>query len=131
MDVNVESCFVRECIKKEYRERVQFELQSKKHRQKAMSRFAHDCVKILQVGYETVTASELVRILDTASDKEPCYLIMDGEGDGKTMPLSQAKVLLQNAYMPVILISSRCIVIKPEAEGGQPTFYVFTKGDSK
>lgn len=131
MDVNVESGFVRECIKKEYRERVQFELQSKKHRQKAMSRFAHDCGKILQNGYKMCKASELAEFFDAVPDKALCYLISDGEGDGTTMPLKQAKELMQNTYMPLILISSHFTVIKPEAEGGQPTFYVFMKGDTK
>lgn len=125
MDVNVESRFVRECIKKEYRERLQFELQSKKHRQKAMSRFAHDCEGILQDGYQTATASELARILDAVSEKEPCYLITDGAGDGTSMPMQKARELLQNAYMPVILISPVMSVIKPEAEGGRAAYYVF------
>lgn len=125
MDLGTESCFVRECIKKEYRERLEFELQSKKHRQKAMSRFAHDCVKILQVGYQTVTANELARLLGAVSEKESCYLITDGVGDGTTMPMQKARELLQNAYMPVILISPGLVVIKPEAEGGSAAYYVF------
>lgn len=127
MDVMAESCFVRECIKKEYRERIQIELQSKKHRQKAIARFAHDCVEILQGGYETVTASDLARIFDALSEKELCYLITDGAGDATTMPMQKARELLQNAYLPVILISSRFAVIKPEVEGGRTAYYVFTK----
>ena len=131
MDVMAESCFVRACIKKEYRERIQFELQSKKHRQKAMSRFAHDCVGILQGGYQTVTASELARVLDAVSEKEPCYLITDGAGDGTDMPMQKARELLQNAYMPVILISPGFFVIKPEAEDGRAEYYVFAKGEAR
>lgn len=131
MDAMAESCFVRECIKKEHRERIQFELQSKKHRQKAMSRFAHECVNILQDGYKTVTASELTLLLNAVSENEPCYLITNGAGDGTTMPMQKARELLQNAYMPVILLSSRLSVIKPEVEGGCAAYYIFTKGDAR
>ena len=122
MDVNVESGFVRDCIKKEYRERLQFELQSKKHRQKALSRFAHDCQSILQNTYQTRKASELTELWATVPENTPCYLISDGAGDGTTLPLSQAKVLLQNACMPLLLISSRYTVIKPDTEGGRSTY---------
>ena len=90
-----------------------------------MSRFAYDCEGILQDGYQTATASELARLLASVSEKEPCYLITDGAGDGTTMPMQKARELLQNAYMPVILISPGLSVVKPEVEGGRAAYYVF------
>ena len=78
-----------------------------------------------------MTASELARVLDAVSEKEPCYLITDGAGDGTDMPMQKARELLQNAYMPVILISPGFFVIKPEVEGGCAEYYVFAKGEAR
>ena len=48
MDFSIENKFVKEYIKKEYQERLLFELQSKKHREKAIARFAHSSETILK-----------------------------------------------------------------------------------
>ncbi|MBE6697727.1 MAG: hypothetical protein E7581_04310 [Ruminococcaceae bacterium] len=126
MDKGIEAEFVCSCIRREYRERLLFELQSQKHRPKALSRFAHDCQSILQSGYRVFGTGELESLI-TASAQTQGYLISDGQGDGMTLPVAKAMDTLHQAYLATILITPHFTVIKPEAEGGKQVFYLFEK----
>ena len=125
MDVLIETAFVQRCIKKEYQERLLFTLQSPKRRQKAFSRFAHDCETILQKGYRKLSASAFMDELTSYSQKEQCYLIGDHLQDTQTMPLAEAVELCQSSYMPIILVSPSFVLIKPEVEGKSPDLYFY------
>ena len=52
MDFDIEIGFVKKYIKKEYQDRLIFELKSKKHREKAVSRFSHFSENILKNSFK-------------------------------------------------------------------------------
>ena len=121
MDVNIETNFVRTCVRKEYQDRLIFELQSNKRREKALSKFAHSSKTILQEQFVTTTMSNLRNNLSSlANSTEHCYIISGGINDGITMALRDAIKQLETSYMLVILISQNFIVVKEEAEGNTP-----------
>lgn len=125
MIFNIESEFVKKHIKKEYQERLIFELQSKKHREKALSRFSHNSQLILKNHFEKTTAIPTTRNLPFEIDfSEKCYIISSDENDGIFIPLIDAIKFCEQSYMAVILITSKVVIIKEEYENGKPFFFV-------
>ena len=125
MDFSIEIDFVKKHIKKEYQERIIFELQSKKNREKAISRFSHSSDMILKDQFVKCTMAELQNHLaDSCGVKEECYMISGDTIDGHTLPLHDAVEYCQASHMAVILISSKFAVVKEEFEGGQPQVYI-------
>ena len=124
MDFKTELEFVKAYIKKEYQDRLFFELQSKKHRQKAISRFSHGADEILNDHFCRLTSSELQACYckyDIIQGE--CYIISDNEHDGKTLPLCDAVKYCINSYTAMVLISKKLVLVKEEVEG-TPTFYL-------
>ena len=125
MDFSIEIDFVKKHIKKEYQERIIFELQSKKNREKAISRFSHSSDMILKDQFVKCTMAELQNHLaDSCGVKEECYMISGDTLDGHTLPLHNAVEYCQASHMAVILISSKFAVVKEEFEGGQPQVFI-------
>ena len=125
MDFSIEIDFVKKHIKKEYQERIIFELQSKKNREKAISRFSHSSDMILKDQFVKCTMAELQNHLaDSCGVKEECYMISGDTLDGHTLPLHDAVEYCQASHMAVILISSKFAVVKEEFEGGQPQVFI-------
>lgn len=125
MDFSIEIDFVKKHIKKEYQERIIFELQSKKNREKAISRFSHSSDMILKDQFVKCTMAELQNHLaDSCGVKEECYMISGDTLDGHILPLHDAVEYCQASHMAVILISSKFAVVKEEFEGGQPQVYI-------
>jgi len=112
MDFNVEAGFVMKYVKKEYRDRVLFELQTKKHREKAISRFCHSSQKILKDCFIKCTMSDLQKHFCLESNSiDKCYLITNDANDGTFLLLREAFEHCRKSYMAVILISSKFVVI--------------------
>ena len=125
MDFSIEIDFVKKHIKKEYQERIIFELQSKKNREKAISRFSHSSDMILKDQFVKCTMAELQNHLaDSCGVKEECYMISGDTLDGHILPLHAAVEYCKASHMAVILISSKFAVVKEEFEGGQPQVYI-------
>ena len=125
MDFSIEIDFVKKHIKKEYQERIIFELQSKKNREKAISRFSHSSDMILNDQFVKCTMAELQNHLaDSCGVKEECYMISGDTLDGHILPLHDAVEYCKASHMAVILISSKFAVVKEEFEGGQPQVYI-------
>ena len=126
MDYGIETSFVSRCVKKEYRERLLFELQSPKKREKALSRFAHACEGLLQSGYQIIKTSDLQHeLLQLAQENAICYIIGGDLYDGQSQPLAKASEMIKDTYMPVILIVDSFIAIKPEIEAGESRVYLY------
>ena len=125
MDFNTESEFIHKHIKKEYQERLLFELQSSKRREKALSRFAHSSQTILK---EYFVKSKSVPSFNNLPFKidfsEKCYIISGGENDGITLPLNQAIEFCQKSYMVAILITSKIIIVKEECENKETSWFI-------
>ena len=125
MDINIENSFVKKCIKKEYQDRISFELQSKKHRVKALSRFAHSVENILKNGFIKMSTSEIYSYFGEKAENEMCYIISYSKFDGEKLLLKDAINFLNASYMAVILISSTFAIIKEEFEKGNSSIYIF------
>lgn len=125
MNFSIESEFVKKHIKKEYQERLLLELQSKKRREKALSRFAHSAQLILKDYFVATTIVSLEKNLFSKNCmSENCYVISDGANDGMTLPLTDALGFAKTSYMAVILITPKKIIIKEEYEGKEPLYFV-------
>lgn len=125
MDFNAESEFIRKHIKKEYQERLLFELQSKKRREKALFRFAHSSQLILK---EYFIKSKTIPTFNNLAFKidfsEKCYIISGGENDGATLPLIDAIKFCEKSYMVAILITSKIVIVKEECEDKGTCWYI-------
>ena len=127
MDFNIESKFVKEYIRKEYQERLLFELQSEKHREKAISRFSHSSETILKDCFSKSSILELKKFYEIASTKEHCYILSNDIHDGRMLLWKDAIKYCVASYMVVILISEKTVVIKEEFEKGEPLILISNK----
>jgi len=117
MNFDIEIGFVKKYIKKEYQERLIFELQSKKHREKAISRFSHFAENILNASFKKFDILEIQNLVCEKNDAEAkCYIISSDEHDGKSLVLSDALECCKNSYMTIILISEKFVLVKEEYE---------------
>ena len=123
MDKKIEIEFVKKCIKETYQERILFELQSKKHREKAILRFSHSSENILKNNFVKSNISNMQSILSKKT-LEKCYIISDALYDGEMLEFNDAVEYCKEAYMPVILISPQFVVIKEEVEKKETTLWV-------
>ncbi len=125
MNFSIELDFVKKYIKKEYQERIIFELQSKKNREKAISRFSHSSDMILKDLFVKCTMAEFQNHLtDSYGVTEECYIISGDKLDGQTLPLHDAITYCKTSYMAVILISSKFAVVKEEVESKEPLIFI-------
>ena len=124
MNLNIEITFVKKCIKKEYQDRLLFELQSKKHREKAISRFCHSAETILKNGFEKCTISDLQEYFDTDKEAINYYIISSDLNDGNTLDAKDLVEYCKTSFMAVIAISSKIVVVKEEFEGMSPFVYI-------
>lgn len=115
IDDIIESVFIEKCIKKEYRDRMIYELQSQKKREKALSRFAHSAGEVLQEYFSLVNISDLQDQLKINVNKtEKCYVISNGVYDKAFVNYDDAINILKQSYSSVILVFEKCIVVKEE-----------------
>lgn len=125
MNINIETEFVKKHIKKEYQERLIFELQSKKHREKALCRFAHSSELILKGHFLKIqTAPTFNNLSFNADFFENCYIISGGENDGITLPFGDAIEFCKTSYMVAILITSKLVIVKEECENKDTCWYM-------
>ena len=126
MDLNIETNFVRKCIKKEYQERLLFELSSKKHREKALSRLAHASQSILQNNCSPISVSDLRRhISHDLVDGKKCYVISGNQNDGEMLEMRHAIEYFEESSMLVIVIAPSFVVVKEELEKKAPQILIF------
>lgn len=123
MDVIIETSFIKKCVKKEYQERLIFEFSSKKHREKAIYKFAHNAHCILNNTCQKILLDDLMCILSKFDNNVECYLILNSTNEGTILPLHKALKLFFDSYLCAILIIDNTIIIKEECEV-TPTFYL-------
>lgn len=123
MDHNIEIDFVKNYIRKQYQDRLIFELSSKKLREKALSRFSHSSETMLSPRFEQCDMQEICKFISIHNImNQQCYIISFDKNDGKTLALSDAYECCKNSYMAMILISKNFVVVKEECEGKSLTF---------
>ncbi len=124
MNTNIETYFIKNYIKKEYQDRLLFELGSKKHREKAISRFAHDSQSVLINDFIRTTFSELKqKAINKKCTLEKIYVVSCDQNDGANMAFLEAIDYCEKAYMPTILIHDNFVVVKEECEGGPSNIF--------
>jgi hypothetical protein len=124
MNIDIETSFVKKYIKKEYQDRLLFELSSKKNRQRAISRFSHDSDIIL---INSFVKTNIEKLKQQNNEHKKIYIISEDECDGTIMELSQAFDFLEKTYMAAILISDKFAIVKEEIEGKAPTVLICDK----
>lgn len=117
MDKNIETKFVNKFVKKEYRDRLLFELSSLKHRQKAISRFSHNSEAVLIDDFVKMSVEQ---IKQQKLKLKTIYIISGDECDGVFMEFFEGLTHLEKSYMAVILIGDEFVVVKEEIEGKNP-----------
>jgi hypothetical protein len=125
MNSSIETTFVRKCIKKEYQDRLLFELQSKKHREKVVSRFSHSAEAMLKSGFVKCTVCDLQKYVDFNKESLSYFIISGDSNDGNTLNAKEMVEYCKNSFMAVIAISSKLVVIKEEYEGKSPTVFIY------
>ena len=122
MDRTVEERFVRQYIKEDRQERLLFELFSKKHRKKALSRFAHGAELLLKSGFRKCAASDLSFLKQVKT----AYVIpFGGDLDGAEAPVYS---LCQSETSPVIVIGEGFSLVREELEAGAPAIFIQENG---
>ena len=125
MDFNIELDFIKKYIKKEYRERIIFELQSKKKREKGISHFSHSAQTVLNDSFIPCPMTQLQdHLVALCSAQDECYMISGDTLDGHILPLHDAVEYCLTSYLAVILISSKFAVVKEEAECSEPRIFI-------
>ena len=125
MFFSVEKDFVKRAIKKDYQERIIFELQSKKHREKAIDRFSHSPETILKNIFTEYTVNDFSNVLGNINAKEKCYIISQNLHDGEELLLKDAIEYFRNSYTVVILIAYNFFAIKAEVEKGASSILLY------
>ena len=121
MDRDIEKQFVKDYIKKNKRERIYYELSSKKKRKKAIGRFCHnalDCVDESKIKYYGTDIKIGVDGLILNREKVGYLISWDDTIDGKMYKPNEAIEKMFNVGMATIVIFSNCCIIKTEQEFG-------------
>lgn len=119
-----EDVFINNFIGMRYRERLKYELNSKKKRSNAINRFSHNWGDIIDkekvyMESDSLTCAQTSENLKELSSAKQAYIISLNSYDKKVMPLSDALLLCFDEYSVVILIldETTCF-IKTEVEDG-------------
>ena len=122
--------FVNNYITKGKRERLLYELTSKKKRKNAISRFCHNTLAYIdknKVVYEgnTISVYELEKLIKKYSKNKEGYVISwESDIDGRILPIDNAINEVIGNGMASIVIFSNVILIETEQEQGAAIKYV-------
>jgi len=126
-----EESFVKAFVKKDYRDRLAFELQ--KQRGRFLGRFCHGALKYLDPRFVITIPPpnsdpvEILRLLKARGSEHDCYAIsMTGDIDGTTLPLSDALGIAVGGGMPTILSCQpgRLAYLETEQVAGPPDRFI-------
>ena len=125
MNSQKEQVFVEKYINKRYKERLQFELSSKKKRRDGLDRFSHDTELLIddkKLSFKTDAPTQ--SLFSTWFGKSTdVYVLSDKYIDGKQMSITDAYEYAINEYCAVVICGDGCAVIKSESEGSSQ-FYL-------
>ncbi len=125
MDSSIEKNFIEKFINKQYKERLSFELASKKKRIEGIERFSHGIELLLDKKYLGEKSEKLdKRTLEKYALHAPVYLLSYQHSDGVFMECDQAIEYLSETPSAAIAVFGDVCIIKAEYEGGQATYYI-------
>lgn len=124
MNSQKEQVFVEKYINKRYKERLQFELSSKKKRRDGLDRFSHDTELLIddkKLSFKTDAPTQ--SLFSTWFGKSTdVYVLSDKYIDGKQMSIADAYEYAVNEYCAVVICGDGCAVIKSESENTSEYF---------
>lgn len=124
MNSQKEQVFVEKYINKRYKERLHFELSSKKKRRDGLDRFSHDTESAIDSKKLTLKTNKLnkhffIKLFRNANN---VYVLSDKYLDGKEMSITDAYEYAINEYCAVVICGDGCAVIKSENENTSEYF---------
>lgn len=121
MDKDIEKKFVKDYIKKNRRERIYYELSSKKKRKKAIGRFCHnalDCVDESKIKYYGTNIKMGMDGVNLNREQVGYLISWDDTIDGKMYKPNEAIENMFTVGMATIVVFSNICIIKTEQEIG-------------
>lgn len=125
----MEEKFVKMFIKKQYQERLLFELSSKK-REKAIDRFSHETKKLLKENLilmqgEKISQEDIEKLLGIKKNSKDVYVItLNSLYDKKLIQLERAFNIFFDEYLPMIIIGETFALIRQETSGNDSMKFV-------
>lgn len=125
MNILMEQGFVEKFVNKQFKERINFELRSKKKRNNAIDRFSHDADLIIEKKYLVAKSTKF-------DEKEirkyllniPIYVLSYKYSNGFYMSNEDAIDYLFEESSVVLLIFENICIIKSENEYNQAEYYI-------
>lgn len=121
MNIEIEKKFVKDYIEKNRRERIYYELSSKKKRKQAIGRFCHNALACIDEGKIKYYGTNIEMGMDEVNlnKDEIGYLISwDDTIDGKQYKSNEAIEKMLSDGMAAIVVFSNICIIKTEQETG-------------
>ena len=120
MNKQKEENFINKYVQKNRQERLRFELTNEKKRKSALDRFSHSALEIIdksKIIAEMQKANDemLIKHLSTNDN----YVLSGKYIDGLDMSSKAALQEINEEFGPVIVISSKCAIIKTEGYGNK------------
>ena len=131
MNKELETAFVKNFIKKQYQERLLFELNSPKKREDFIWRFCHRTEVIVNPQRIILKGTKIAKEdLDNEIKqiKGDVYVLSLDYPEGQMMNVQEALAYFEDEYMPVIIMfADNLAFIKTEVEYGAPEKYLLGK----
>ena len=136
MNREQEIAFIQSFVRREARDRTQFELLSKKKRGRFLSKLCHDYDSVLDTRYlKQITQPNsdfetILELLEQEGASDTCYAISaNDEIDGETLQLSDALEKAVGFGLPTILICipGKLAYFEAEQMAGPPPRYLLKK----
>lgn len=131
MNKDIERIFVTKFVAENYQERILFELNSFKKREKALARFAHDAKDFLQLQKIVIQTHQISvedinkKIVPPLSGKELCYIIGGDSYDKTSDNFNNAFLKLMEYPMSLIIMcGTNVAIVKEELVTSSPIKYV-------
>ena len=128
MNKEIEVFFINTFVDNRLKDRIAYELQSKKNRTKAINRFAHSAEDVIkrQCIYkkgQDITLKDLLQVTKSRT----CYYISCNNYDGLELDINTAYDICSNEYGASIIILEEAAYVKEETVIGPPFKLILLK----
>ena len=124
MDKEYWSFFINNFIKEKYKERLNYEFESVKKRDKAMGRFCHNAIEILRKDKIIYSSKKLYCFTKDQLKQEVLIVNMTNHIQGLICLLDEALEIAEKEYMATLIIGKDFIYVKEEVSSSDWNIYV-------
>ena len=116
--------FISNFIKKRYQERLRFEFESPKKRDKVMNRFCHNTISLLRE--DRIIYSDKTQFSFNRTQLKEKVLVIDMTKhiQGLECSLNEALQIINEEYMATLIIGKDFVYIKEELMAGEANIYL-------